>query len=75
MSSSPHITLTEVQKQAMQLPTEERWVLLKSLLESLQPEPTGSQSDANLTSAATKISEAAFARVWDNSEDAEYDNL
>ena len=75
MSSSTHIILTEVQKQAMQLPTEERWVLLKSLVESLKPETTVFQSDANLTLAATKMSEVAFAKVWDNSEDAEYDNL
>ena len=33
-----------------------------------------SQSDANLTLAATK-SEATFANVWDNPEDAAYDNL
>jgi hypothetical protein len=33
------------------------------------------QSDANLTLAATKLSEAAFSQVWDNSEDAVYDNL
>jgi len=25
--------------------------------------------------AATKLSEAAFARVWDNSDDADYDRL
>jgi hypothetical protein len=34
-----------------------------------------SQSDANLTLAATKLSEATFAKVWDNPEDAAYDNL
>jgi hypothetical protein len=34
-----------------------------------------SQADANLTLAATKLSEAAFSKVWDNPEDAEYDNL
>jgi hypothetical protein len=33
------------------------------------------QSDANLTMAATKLSEASFSQVWDNSEDAAYDNL
>ena len=34
-----------------------------------------SRSDANLTLAATKLSEATFAKVWDNPEDAAYDNL
>ena len=33
------------------------------------------QSDANLTLAATKLSEASFAQIWNNSEDAVYDNL
>lgn len=75
MSSSLNFILTEVQERAMRLPIEDRWVLLKSLVESLQPETTVFQSETNLTLAATKISEAAFARVWDNSEDAEYDNL
>jgi hypothetical protein len=32
-------------------------------------------SDANLTLAASKLSEAAFSKVWDNPEDAAYDNL
>ncbi|WP_223300804.1 toxin-antitoxin system, antitoxin component, Xre family protein [Oscillatoria nigro-viridis] len=29
--------------------------------------------DRLLVSAATKLSEAAFAKIWDNPEDAEYD--
>jgi hypothetical protein len=32
-------------------------------------------SDQNLALAATKLSEASFSKVWDNPEDAEYDNL
>lgn len=32
-------------------------------------------ADQNLTIAATKLSEASFSKVWDNPEDAEYDNL
>jgi hypothetical protein len=35
----------------------------------------GSEADANLTLAASKLSEAAFSKVWDNPEDAAYDNL
>jgi hypothetical protein len=34
-----------------------------------------SQSDRQLSRAATKLSEDAFARVWDNLEDSAYDNL
>jgi hypothetical protein len=32
-------------------------------------------SDQTLTTAATKLSEAAFKKIWDNPEDADYDNL
>lgn len=32
-------------------------------------------SDQNLTIAATKVSEASFSKVWDNPEDAKYDDL
>jgi len=31
--------------------------------------------DSLLTYSATKLSEAAFAKIWDNQEDAEYDEL
>jgi hypothetical protein len=34
------------------------------------------RSEANLlVYTATKLSETAFAKIWDNSEDAEYDEL
>ena len=33
------------------------------------------QSDRQLTQAATRLSSGAFARVWDNPEDAVYDTL
>jgi hypothetical protein len=32
-------------------------------------------SDASLRFASSKLSEAAFSKVWDNPEDAAYDNL
>ncbi len=31
--------------------------------------------DRRLTQAATKLSEAAFQKVWDNPDDADYDQL
>ena len=31
--------------------------------------------DTLLTYSATQLSEAAFAKIWDNPEDAEYDEL
>ena len=33
------------------------------------------QQDRELTRAATKLSEEAFQKVWDNPDDADYDNL
>jgi hypothetical protein len=33
------------------------------------------RDDRLLTQAATKASEPAFAQVWENKEDADYDNL
>ena len=33
------------------------------------------KDDRLLVQAAAKISEASFAAVWDNPDDAEYDNL
>ena len=32
-------------------------------------------ADRRLSQAATKLSESAFARVWDNPDDADYDQL
>jgi hypothetical protein len=32
-------------------------------------------SDQHLTMSATKLSEASFSEIWENPEDAEYDNL
>lgn len=31
--------------------------------------------DHHLTAAATKLAEKSFQNVWDNQDDAEYDNL
>lgn len=37
-----------------------------------QPE---NNSDQYLTATASKLSESVLAKIWDNAEDAEYDNL
>jgi len=34
-----------------------------------------SNSSQALVSTSTKLSEASFAKIWDNPEDAAYDNL
>lgn len=33
------------------------------------------RDDRLLVEAATRLSEPAFAKIWDNPDDAEYDNL
>jgi len=38
MQTNPNITLLEVKNLAMQLPIRERWALLKTLIDSVQPE-------------------------------------
>ena len=35
----------------------------------------GREQEQQLTRAATKLSEAAFAKVWENPDDADYDRL
>jgi hypothetical protein len=51
MPSSLNITLPEVQTLAMQLPADERWALLKTLIESLQPETSAPRfTESTLTS-------------------------
>jgi hypothetical protein len=34
-----------------------------------------SKSSQNLVTTSTQLSEASFAKIWDNPEDAAYDNL
>ncbi|HGY90182.1 MAG TPA: toxin-antitoxin system, antitoxin component, Xre family protein [Planctomycetes bacterium] len=36
---------------------------------------TGRENDRRLARAATRLSEDAFAKVWENDEDADYDRL
>lgn len=44
---------------------------VENFIETLNQE----KKDRELTSAYTKLSETSFAKIWDNSEDADYDNL
>ncbi len=53
--------------------TSEKIIEVEDFIDFLYQRQT--VSDHNLVLAATKISEASFAKVWDNPEDAEYDNL
>lgn len=51
------------------LPSEDL-IAVEQFVESLRLRKEGDS-----TAAFTKLSEAAFARLWDNPEDAEYDRL
>jgi regulatory protein YycI of two-component signal transduction system YycFG len=53
--------------------TAEKLIEVEDFIDFLYQRQT--VSDYNLVMAATKISEASFSKVWDNPEDAEYDNL
>lgn len=44
-------------------------VLVENFIDSLSER----NENYNLTLAATKLSEATLQKIWDNSEDAEYD--
>ncbi|NET86343.1 MAG: toxin-antitoxin system, antitoxin component, Xre family protein [Moorea sp. SIO1F2] len=44
---------------------------VENLIDALSQENT----ERELTVLSTKLSESVFAKIWDNPEDAEYDNL
>ena len=47
-------------------------VELENFIDLLYQRPNSSQT---LVTSSTKLSEASFAKIWDNPEDAAYDNL
>ena len=47
-------------------------VELENFIDLLYQRPNSSQA---LVTTSTKLSEASFAKIWDNPEDAAYDNL
>jgi hypothetical protein len=66
----------------MVLPLAQQLTLLDKvrLIESLLPEIKGGlaatqSANQEIVGSAMKASEPTFARIWDNEEDAEYDNL
>lgn len=54
-----------------QLPSQEKIRLNRELEKDISQEI----EDFHLTKVYTKISEASFQKVWENPEDADYDNL
>jgi peptide subunit release factor 1 (eRF1) len=55
-----------------QLPSE-KVIEVEDFIDFLYQRQT--DSDHDLSFIATKLSEASFSKIWDNPEDAEYDNL
>ena len=55
----------------LQLLPPERLVAVEDFIDFL----CYKDQDRELTQAALKTAEASFSRVWDNSADADYDNL
>jgi|688.fasta_scaffold195165_3 hypothetical protein len=53
--------------------TSEKVIEVEHFIDFLYQRQTN--SDQNLTIAASKVSETSFSKVWDNPEDAEYDSL
>ena len=53
--------------------TSEKVIEVEHFIDFLYQRQTN--SDQNLTIAASKVSETSFSKVWDNPEDAEYDCL
>ncbi|MDJ0798407.1 MAG: toxin-antitoxin system, antitoxin component, Xre family protein [Calothrix sp. MO_167.B12] len=49
----------------------EQVVLVENFIDSLRQQ----NEDYNLTLAATKLSEPVLQKIWDNPDDAEYDQL
>lgn len=49
----------------------EQIFLVENFIDSLYQQ----REDINLTLAATKLSEPALQKIWDNPDDAEYDQL
>jgi hypothetical protein len=47
-------------------------VELENFIDLLYQRPNSSQA---LATTSTKLSEASFAKIWDNPKDAAYDNL
>ena len=74
------MTLQELMPEAHRLSWQEQFHLAARLLqwaEAKMPEQLDQpgDSDKSLVTAAAQVSEAAFAEVWDNPEDAAYDDL
>jgi len=74
------MTLQELMQEAQRLSWQDQFHLAARLLqwaEAKMPEPLeqSDYQDSSLVTAAAKVSEPALAAVWDNPEDAAYDDL
>lgn len=73
------MTLQELMQEAQRLSWQEQFHLATRLLQWAETKTPGHErqdyKDGALVMAAAQVSEASFAEVWDNPEDAAYDHL
>ncbi len=75
------MTLQELIQEAQRLSWQEQFHLATRLLQWAEAKMTRQEGigrpypDQALVTAAAKASESSFAEVWDNPEDAAYDDL
>lgn len=71
--------LQELMQEAQHLSWQEQFHLATRLLQWAEAKMPGHErqdyQDGALVMAAAQVSEASFAEVWDNPEDAAYDDL
>ncbi|WP_017294252.1 hypothetical protein [Geminocystis herdmanii] len=65
------LNLEQILQLVKQLPENEKIRLNRELEQDIQNQ----KQDQQLTTVYTKMSEASFHQIWDNPEDADYDNL
>jgi hypothetical protein len=66
-------TIEQIKHLACQLSQQDRIALVNELQAQIDAEAIS--EDQSLRQAAAKLSEPSFAAVWDNEEDAVYDDL
>ena len=74
------MTLQELMQEAQRLSWQEQFHLATQLLQWAEAKMPGQfepfdYQDGSLVTAAAQVSEPSLAAVWDNSEDAAYDDL
>lgn len=67
------MTLQDVQEQALQLSTEDRWQLMDALMRSLQPRPKATEKPPGITACLTGIAKTDEPALTDEEINAALD--